>query len=52
MPVFTRHLERRNKQEEIRLCGLLADRIPLLTIFLLEKKVSGDFGHISKSLNC
>lgn len=48
---LTRHLERRSKQGESRLCGPLADRISLLTIFLLEK-VSGDLGHISKSLNC
>lgn len=31
VPELTRHLEMRRKQEEIRLCDLLADRIPLLT---------------------
>lgn len=48
---LARHLERSSKQGGSRLCGPLADRISLLTIFLLEK-VSGDLGHISKSLNC
>lgn len=50
MPELTRHLEKRSKQEEIRLCGPLVDRISLLAIFLLGK-VSKDFDHISKSLN-